>query len=391
MLVAALLVGEALASRVVVNEIYRDTSLGSTGTEWVEVVLLEELTAAELETFSFGDSTSSTAAKSSGYHLQNAADFAAVFPAGTILVIAGGSGATEDLTFDPASGDWNLVIRTTDAHVVSNGSTGDFAGTDVAYVDLDGTNGDATLSADGFAVNWDSSPGAFGAVAPVTIAVPPSVGATANTSDLANAADPAVWAVPAAATPGAGNGGDNDLAIDALRGGGACADADGDGVCDDVDVCLNGDDTLDADADGVPDDCDVCAGGDDGVDQDADGTPNECDLRLQLAGTVAPGQVITLRAVRALPGETVSFRWSPGGLGAGPCPANLGGHCYDLGNPTSLVGNDVADANGVAQRRFTVPAGAVVGSTITFQAAVARGVGGVDSDLTQAIPRVVQP
>jgi hypothetical protein len=33
----------------------------------------------------------------------------------------------------------------------------------------------------------------------------------------------------------------------------------------------------------------------------------------------------------------------------------------------------------------------VVGSTVTFQAAVARGAGGVDSDFTQPVERVVQP
>jgi len=37
----------------------------------------------------------------------------------------------------------------------------------------------------------------------------------------------------------------------------ACTDTDGDGVCDDVDICPGSDDSLDADMDGIPDDCDV--------------------------------------------------------------------------------------------------------------------------------------
>ncbi len=78
----------------------------------------------------------------------------------------------------------------------------------------------------------------------------------------------------------------------------ACDDADGDGICDPVDLCDGGDDTLDADDDGIPDDCDacfgddatgdsdgdgtcdsddVCDGGDDTFDDDADGVPNDCD------------------------------------------------------------------------------------------------------------------
>jgi hypothetical protein len=40
----------------------------------------------------------------------------------------------------------------------------------------------------------------------------------------------------------------------------ACPDSDGDGVCDDDDVCPGGDDSVDLDGDGVPDACDVCPG-----------------------------------------------------------------------------------------------------------------------------------
>jgi hypothetical protein len=389
MIVVALLAADASASSVVVNEIYRDTSFSSsTGTEWVELVLLEDLTAAELEGLSVGDSTSSTAAKFSGYHLANMADFAAVFPAGTVLVLGGGATA-EDLAYDPAGGDWNLSLRTADAHVVSNGSTGDFAATDVAYVDTVGTNGDATLSADGFAVSWDDTPGAFGAIASVTVTAPANPGATANLAALADAALAASWAAPAAPSPGLGNGGANDAAIDALRA--VCADSDGDTVCDDQDVCLNGDDTVDTDADGVPDDCDVCAGYDDALDDDADGVPNDCDLRLQVVGTVRPGQAVLVRAIRAVSGETVSFRWSPGGVGVGPCPAALGGHCFDLGDPTTVIGTAIAAGTGTAQRTFVVPATVPVGVPITIQAAIIRGAGGVDSDLTQPVVRVVQP
>ncbi len=55
-------------------------------------------------------------------------------------------------------------------------------------------------------------------------------------------------------------------------------DADRDGVCDDEDVCPDGDDLLDADADSVPDACDICPDGDDTVDTDADTVPDACDV-----------------------------------------------------------------------------------------------------------------
>ena len=57
-----------------------------------------------------------------------------------------------------------------------------------------------------------------------------------------------------------------------------CLDADGDTVCDDEDVCPDGDDTVDSDEDGVPDDCDVCPDADDTVDDDEDGVPDDCDV-----------------------------------------------------------------------------------------------------------------
>jgi hypothetical protein len=76
-------------------------------------------------------------------------------------------------------------------------------------------------------------------------------------------------------------------------------DSDGDGICDDLDVCPGFDDNVDADMDGVPDGCDLCLGNDasgdtdadavcddldvcpgfdDGVDTDFDGVPDGCDI-----------------------------------------------------------------------------------------------------------------
>ncbi len=57
----------------------------------------------------------------------------------------------------------------------------------------------------------------------------------------------------------------------------ACDDGDGDGVCDEDDACMGGDDGADADGDGVPDACDTCDGGDDLVDSDGDAIPDDCD------------------------------------------------------------------------------------------------------------------
>jgi hypothetical protein len=71
--------------------------------------------------------------------------------------------------------------------------------------------------------------------------------------------------------------GDGACDPDLCLGHDAFGDADGDGICEDLDQCL-GDDALgDADGDGVCEDLDSCPGFDDGQDSDFDGTPNGCD------------------------------------------------------------------------------------------------------------------
>ena len=213
----------AAAPKIYVNEFYRAGTLGTaaTGTdEWLELVLIEDLTAAQLEGFFFGDSTGTTAAKFSGYRLQNLAAIAPTFPKGTIIVIAGTSStaAAADSTYDPANGDWNLTFKT--SSMVGNGSTGDFAGSDVAYIDTNGTNLNATLSADGFMVNWHATPGVFGQLANVTIPAPANNTGAQLTGDLAGIATASNWASSVAAaslSPGLPNGNANTTSIDALR------------------------------------------------------------------------------------------------------------------------------------------------------------------------------
>ena len=80
---------------------------------------------------------------------------------------------------------------------------------------------------------------------------------------------------------------------------GLIGDSDGDGVCDDCDICLSGDDNIDSDGDGLPDSCDgecidslsggdddgdgvcnvddVCPGGNDNIDLDGNGVPDSCE------------------------------------------------------------------------------------------------------------------
>jgi hypothetical protein len=65
-----------------------------------------------------------------------------------------------------------------------------------------------------------------------------------------------------------------------------CTDSDGDGVCDDEDICPAGDDNVDTDGDGVPDACDPCPLDADG-DTDGDGV---CDSEDTCPTTPDPSQ-----------------------------------------------------------------------------------------------------
>lgn len=75
---------------------------------------------------------------------------------------------------------------------------------------------------------------------------------------------------------GGDDAGDPD-AGDPDAGDAGCPDDDGDGVCNDEDQCINGDDAADADGDGVADACDACLGSDDAMDDDGDTVPDGCD------------------------------------------------------------------------------------------------------------------
>lgn len=132
------------------------------GEEAIELLLTQDMTAAELESYWFGDSTTATSGKYHAARFQNMSNIASVFKAGTIIVV-GSTLITQDTSYDPTNGDWNIFLRTapgsgyTDYVVQSAndftlGSTGD-----VVWVGTSNT-GTSTLHS----VGWETaSPGAF--------------------------------------------------------------------------------------------------------------------------------------------------------------------------------------------------------------------------------------
>ena len=65
--------------------------------------------------------------------------------------------------------------------------------------------------------------------------------------------------------------------MDVCAGDDASGDTDSDTICDDLDECPGFDDAVDTDTDGIADGCDACPGFDDSADDDTDGVPDGCD------------------------------------------------------------------------------------------------------------------
>ncbi|MFT4627537.1 MAG: hypothetical protein ACI8PZ_006223 [Myxococcota bacterium] len=92
----------------------------------------------------------------------------------------------------------------------------------------------------------------------------------------------------------------------------------------------------------------------------------------------APGGRLEFMVANADPGETVYYALSPNGLGAGPCPAALGGLCVGLDAPLNVFSGR---ADGAGQLIVSVPLPGFfrAGDIIGIQAFAIRGPGGRDT------------
>ncbi|MCB2154668.1 hypothetical protein KQI84_07250 [bacterium] len=232
--ICALLPAAASAQsfKVIPNEFNRDNGTLA-DTEYVEILLLERMTAAELGNYAFGDSLATTTAKNAIYQFQNMDLIATHFEAGTLIVIGGTTAIpTEDLTYNPWSGnnDWELLIQTSNTTYINplTANTMDGESKDVVWVDrtLNTTTtppySTTSVSPDGFAAHYGG--GSLGAFA--TNASVQNVGGTFGNGkcmqllvDPSLAQDPNNWSDIQTCTPGAANGGDNTTYIDSLQNG----------------------------------------------------------------------------------------------------------------------------------------------------------------------------
>ncbi|TAH39644.1 MAG: VCBS repeat-containing protein [Planctomycetota bacterium] len=108
-------------------------------------------------------------------------------------------------------------------------------------------------------------------------------------------------------------------------------------------------------------------------------------------GELHRGQNAQFLVTGALAGERVYYLYSFTGVGAGPCPPQLGGLCLDLLSPVQLIGSAYANAGGQALLSVDIPAGAPIGQAVHTQAVARRGPGGAGSVKSNTVSDSILP
>lgn len=166
--------------QIIINEFRRNGQFQ--GNEYVEMLLTEDLTASQLQSFFVGDSSNAINNKNSAYQFRNMGSIAPVFKAGTIIAIGGSSIIpANEITYNPVPGgndaDWNIQLLLNNGAggtylnnvlVAINALGGDFAASDVVWVD---NSSAGTTSVD--SIGWPTTiSGAFGTATKVQILAP---------------------------------------------------------------------------------------------------------------------------------------------------------------------------------------------------------------------------
>jgi len=207
------------APDIIINEFSRAEQFANS--EYIEFLLTRDMNSGQLEALYWGDSRTATNSKCGIYQFQNLSGIASLFKAGTIICIGGATTAipSQDTDYDPAlpannHEAWNLRLQVGETYVdkTSPSCNGDFAETDVVWID---TSDSGTSSID--SINWDSSPGTFGALAKVSIANPDAPGNVEFTGDGGNHNQTGEYAVNSTGSLGDPNGGANSVWISNLR------------------------------------------------------------------------------------------------------------------------------------------------------------------------------
>ncbi|MEK0188448.1 Calx-beta domain-containing protein, partial [Microcoleus anatoxicus] len=208
--------------QIIINEFRRATG-DITGNEYVELLLTEDLTVTQLQSYFVGDSTVPTTAKYSAYRFTNMASIAPVFKAGTIIAI-GGPPANQEIVYNPlplgTNNDWNITLSAEGGFLTKLLPVGNFdsdlAASDVVYVD-NTTPLTTTNTVDSIAWRTSGTHGEFGNAAKVQIAAPNNGGIVEFSSALGGVNKTINYAVNSPGSLGLPNGAINTIYINSLR------------------------------------------------------------------------------------------------------------------------------------------------------------------------------
>ncbi|TAF57271.1 MAG: hypothetical protein EAZ60_07505 [Oscillatoriales cyanobacterium] len=207
--------------QIIINEFRRDTG-DWTGNEYVELLLTEDVSATQLQSYFVGDSTEPTTAKYSAYKFTNMASIAPVFKAGTIIAI-GGAIVNQEITYNPiplgTNNDWNIRLSPTGGFLTKLLPVGNFDGnlaeSDVVYVDNTSTTNFDTV--DSIAWRTSGTHGAFASAAKVQVSAP-NIGRNIEFFSAVGGVNKTLnYAVNTSGSLGLPNGGINSIYINKLR------------------------------------------------------------------------------------------------------------------------------------------------------------------------------
>jgi hypothetical protein len=108
-------------SKIIINEFFRggafENDRDGKNDEYIELLLLEDLTADQLDEFYVGTRQDidgkGTFRRTRHYKFQNSDNIAPVFRKGSLITVAGSTaGVNSDLSYNPEAGDWSIVLRT---------------------------------------------------------------------------------------------------------------------------------------------------------------------------------------------------------------------------------------------------------------------------------------
>ena len=285
--------GGSAFQKALINEIKYSTTTftGGTAGDAIELLVTADLTATDIAGLYFGDANATGTGTVGVYHLNLAALGITSLKAGSIVVVGGkATVTTQDTSYNPAGGDWNLALWTDGAYVSTDTSGGDFGLNDAAWV---GTSITAATTIDSWV--WGTAkPASFLSGAKASINTAPSASSpfVVFTSDITGKDVAANYSTLGAGTLGSANGGANTTFVNFLRtvslsGGAQCTctpvapfSSTNGGDCDDGNYLAAP--NLAELCDGIDNNCNGVA--DEGCDDDGDGF---CDSSMTTIGTPA--------------------------------------------------------------------------------------------------------